>query len=221
MDWMNIVRGLGNFGDIGSGKESVNSIIRGNQQNALGRDTLAMNANLQSQQMALSKAMQQAGFLNTNSENALDRSQRDSLQKNQQAFLGDQNFFNRMQDSSNKSSDRAMQMSENAMDRAARLQAEQDRLANSVNLANMQYAQDNQGLTPQMAEVMNMAPGSPLSQVRIAAGSLPGQVGLMKLQGLRDVMKEYGPGGTQSNLRGIPARGPSAPTVRLKLGGNN
>jgi hypothetical protein len=129
MDWTNIVNGLGNFGDIASGHESYNSIKRGNQNYALAQDTLAQHANLQAQQMALHKAMQDAEFNN-----------RAKLQDSSQRFQGDQNFFNRATNTYENNADRIMRMSEGSANRTAHQQAVDAQLQNTVDLAKQDQA---------------------------------------------------------------------------------
>ena len=124
MDWTNIVKGLGNFGDIVSGKESYNAIKRGNQNYALGQDTLAQQANLAQQQRALQEAMQNAAFLNA-----------EKLQNNSQRFQGDQNAFNRFTNTYENNADRIARMSEGSANRAAQQRMEDARLQNTVDMA--------------------------------------------------------------------------------------
>jgi hypothetical protein len=220
MDWTNIVNGLGNFGDIMGGKESYNSIKRGNQNYALGQDTIAQQANLAQQQRALQQLLQQQSQSFQAGENVLIRKQNEDLQKNQQAFLGDQNFFNRMQDSSDRSSNRAMQMSENAMDRAARLQAEQDKLNAGVKEAEMQYGWGNRNIDPAVAQMFGLPSNVPMRDLSVGGQAGGALANANKINGLIEMIRQFGGGGNGAP-RGIPAKGPGAPPMRLKLGGGN
>lgn len=220
MDWTNIVNGLGNFGDIMGGKESYNSIKRGNQNYALGQDTLAQQANLAQQQRALQQLLQQNNFTNEAALQHNSFTNQASLQDKSQRFQGDQNFFNRMQDSSDRSSNRAMQMSENAMDRAARLQAEQDRLAEGVRQADLQYGWGNRNIDPAVAQMFGLPSNVPMRDLSVGGQAGGALANANKINGLIEMIRQFGGGGNGAPS-GIPAKGPGAPPMRLKLGGNN
>lgn len=108
MDWQGLFNGLGNAGDILAGKESYNSIKRGNQANSLAKDQLAWQANNAQANRAQEGMLQQNSF---GQQNAQQQKQQEFLQQletlrqinemakmqKQQEFLATQNNLDRGQ----------------------------------------------------------------------------------------------------------------------------